>query len=297
MLSILIPTYNYQVSELITALHKALEAITFNYEILCLEDGSQIYVEENKATCDSYDHVIHMVSEQNKGRIASRKHLAQNAKYNWLLFLDADVAIENPNFIKVYSDYFNEQFEVVYGGCSYAKEQPNASQLLRWTYGRAKEDVKAHTRNKTPYKSIVSANFLIKKDSFQHIISKIKDEGYGYDVFVGALMKKDETKVYHIDNAVVHVGLDENSVYLSKVENAVETNYKLVQEHKINSTDNSLLETFKRIKRLGLVRMVYGIFNLFRGSMRKQLLGNRPNITLLQFYKLGYLCALSLNKT
>ncbi|WP_157957311.1 glycosyltransferase family 2 protein [Winogradskyella tangerina] len=296
MLSILIPTYNYPISALVASLHRVLDNFDLAYEIQCLEDGSQLYVEENKAACDSYDHTLHIISEENKGRINSRKRLAQNAKYDWLLFLDADVEISNDDFIKTYSDYFDKSKEAIYGGCSYASEQPETSQLLRWKYGKAYEEVNSSVRNKTPYKSIVSANFLIKKHTFQHIISEIKNEGYGYDVFIGALMKEHKTKVHHIDNPVLHTGLDENSEYLAKVEKSVETNYRLLNEQKINTTQNSLLKLFKSLKRLGMVRIVSGMFNTFRQPIKRHLLGNSPNVKLLQFYKLGYLCAISLDK-
>ncbi|WP_422107705.1 glycosyltransferase family 2 protein [Winogradskyella sp.] len=296
MLSILIPTYNYDISDLIISLNKIALRLDFDYEILCLEDGSTMYLEENKAICDTYHNTFYIVSNKNKGRITSRRLLTEKAKYDWLLFLDADVELTNDNFIIAYSKFFSKGFDAVYGGCSYELREPNASKVLRWKYGKAYEEIESNIRNKTPYKHIVSVNFLIKKDVFQNLISKIDSDGYGYDLFLGVLMKLDKTKVYHIDNPVIHKGLEESSVFLNKVERAVETNYRLLSEKRISTTENSLLETYKSIKKFGLSKIIYLIYKWFKTPIKRQLLSSSPNIKLLQFYKLGYLCALSLKK-
>ncbi|WP_369997947.1 glycosyltransferase family 2 protein [Winogradskyella sp.] len=294
MLSILIPTYNYPISNLLKSLDKV--TIGFDYEILCCEDGSKLYIDENKTVCHSTKNTTYLYSKENKGRITSRKFLAEKAKYDWLLFLDADVAITNDNFINdYYSKYFTGEYDAIYGGCSYDLNRPDDSQVLRWKYGKTYEEVEAKTRNKSPYKFIVSANFLIKKETFFNLISKINGDGYGYDLLLGALMKSDNTKVFHVDNPVIHKGLDKNSVFIDKVEKAVETNYKLFNDNKINSTENSLLETFKTIKKIGLIRPISSIYKLSRSRILKQLMSNNPNMKILQFYKLGYLCHLSAN--
>ncbi|WP_299364571.1 glycosyltransferase family A protein [Winogradskyella sp.] len=296
MFSILIPIYNYPISNLIVSLNKVATGLDLDYEILCLEDGSTSYLEENKATCDLYNSTTHHISIKNKGRITSRKYLAQNAKYNWLLFLDADVEIIDKNFIKNYSNYFAHSFDALYGGCSYDSTMPDSSKILRWTYGKTYEDVEAKIRNKNPYKFIVSANFLIRKKTFQDLMSKINNDGYGYDIFIGAKMMLEKTEVFHIDNPVIHKGLDDSSVFLSKVELAVETLFHYYVANKNTNSQNSLLEVFKTINRIGLKGLVNFIFKRSKNAVQRQLLGNKPNMKLLQFYKLGYLCTLSDNK-
>lgn len=293
MLSILIPTYNYPISQLITSLNKVINLIDFDCEILCLEDGSTIHVDDNKKTCNNYKSTFHFISEKNKGSIASRKYLCKKAKYNWLLFLDADVELTSDGFITTYSEYFNDGYDAIYGGCSYQDQKPKDSGILRWTYGKTFEEVKSSIRNKTPYKFLVSANFLIKKSVFISLTSNIADEGYGYDLFLAAKMKTQNIKVLHIDNPVIHKGLDNNHTYLKKIKQAVETSYKLLIEKKIDYSENSLLKTYITFKKFYLTKLIYSIYNWFKAPIEKQLISNKPNMKLLQFYKLGYLCALS----
>lgn len=293
MLSILIPIYNYPITTLLKGLSQSIEQIDFDVEILCLEDGSTQFVDSNKSICSYTKHTSHVISQKNKGRITSRKHLAAQAKYNWLLFLDADVELKDNQFLNNYLGYFNSEFEAIYGGCTYDCKKPSDSKLLRWKYGKTYEDIDAALRNKSPYKYIVSANFLIKKTLIKKLFSSIEDEGYGYDILLGALMKSNNTKVLHINNPVIHKGLDNNKEFFSKVRKAVETSFKLHRDARLQISSSSLIKTFILLKKLGLVRLVSLIFKITKSKLTENLLGVNPNIKLLQFYKLGYLCAIS----
>lgn len=296
MISVLIPIYNCSIKTLILSLEQATRDISFDYEVICLEDGSELFVEENKSICHLYNNISHITFNENKGRISSRKFLAQKAKYEWLLFLDADVELRNDSFIIEYSRYFNDNYDAIYGGYSYKSTHPNNKYILRWTYGKSYEAINSATRNKTPYKVVISGNFIIKKEPFLKINSKINKDGYGYDNIFGALMKRDKIKVYHIENPVYHNGLDENSVFLKKIESAIQTTFNYYIHNKSISTDNRLLEFYKKIKSFGLKGVVSFTYRVFKDLIKKQLLGNKPNMKLLQFYKLGYLCTLSPKK-
>lgn len=296
MLSVLIPTYNHLVSNLLVALDKMLCTEDFEYEILCLEDGSNLYVEENEATCKTINKATHYISKKNKGRITSRLFLAQHAKYDLLLFLDADVETISELFIKSYSQYFKQEYKAIYGGYTYSHNPPESDYILRWKYGKKYEAINASIRNKMPYKVVISGNFMIDKQIFLDINSQINSDGYGYDNVFGAVMKVKHIKVLHIDNNVLHLGLDKNPIFLRKTENAVTTLHSLYLKNKKKATENSLLELYKRLKGFGLDKLITILYKSLKNSIRKHLLGKSPNMLLFQFYKLGYLCSLSTNK-
>jgi hypothetical protein len=85
-------------------------------------------------------------------------------------------------------------------------------------------------------------------------------------------------------------------VFLTKVEKAVETVFEINQKHSAIITENTLLEFYKRLKSLGLSKPIEFIFNLSKTKIRQHLLSSNPNLTLLQFYKLGYLCSITSSK-
>lgn len=296
MLSILIPVYNYSINSLLTSLNKAVESLDCTYEILCLEDGSKSYLDDNKVACISTKNTAHIISDENIGSVASRKLLAQKAKYDWLLFLDADVKLIDNSLIHNYLNCFKSTYDAIYGGCSYDSVRPNDENILRWKYGSVYEQVNAKSRNKNPFKHLVSANFFIKKSIFLEVSSEIKSKSYGNDLLFASIMKSNNVKVLHIDNFVIHQGLDSNEKFLQKVKQAVYNLYKHYQSNTIEPYENSLLKTFKKAEKLYLNRLIALLFHLTESPIKKHLLGSNPSIKLLQFYKLGYLCSLSLKK-
>ncbi len=267
-----------------------------HYEIICFEDGSSQYLDANAAATQSIVNAKHMVASKNKGRISTRQLLAASASYDWLLFLDADVIPKEHNFLKNYLHYVNSTYDAIYGGYAYALEQPESQFNLRYQYGKTYEQVNATTRNKTPYKIVISGNFLMRKSVFLDINSKIENDGYGYDNYFGALMKSHNINVFHIDNHVIHNGLDTNEVFLSKVEKAVETLIEIHKNNETSVTENSLLELYKILNRIGLSLVTALLFRSSKSWIKKQLLSGNPNLKLLQFYKLGYLCVLTTGK-
>ncbi|AXP81730.1 Glycosyl transferase family 2 [Mariniflexile rhizosphaerae] len=289
MLSILIPTFNYDIVPLVKEIHNQCVENSIEFEILAYDDASEFYTSENKII-SHLSNTTYEISQTNLGRIAARQQLANTAKYDWLLFLDADVLPKSEQFIQNYLNTLKTNVDAIYGGFAYHEEPPKSNHTLRWKYGKTKEQVSSLIRNKTPYKIVISANFLIKKTVFLSINSQIESKDYGYDNYFGALLKARNTKVFHIDNEVFHLGIEDNSTYLKKIKQAVETLHHLYITSKITSCENDLLELFKTFKKNKL-HIVFGLFfKWFQTSFEKQLTGKNPSITLLQLYKLSYIC-------
>ena len=104
MLSILIPTYNYNTLLLVKTLQQQAIESKVVFEILALDDAStdkQCSVENKKI--NALDHCSFLENEKNIGRTATRNILAKKAKYDWLLFLDADVIPLNHDYIETYA--------------------------------------------------------------------------------------------------------------------------------------------------------------------------------------------------
>ncbi len=294
MLSVLIPVYNYSCKVLVEELHKQLTASAIAFEIKCLDDASEFFTSENK-TVSNLTYTTYEISNINQGRIATRQQLANAAMYDWLLFIDADVLLKSNRFIINYLKVLTETVDAVYGGFDYKDEKPGNNRTLRWKYGKTKEKAAAIKRNASPYKIVISANFLIKKAVFLNLNTKVDSKGYGYDNYFGALLKAQNNKVLHIDNEVFHLGIEDNNIYLKKTKQAVETLHHLHKTSKINVSENSLLELFKTLKSYKLHIILSVFYKWFHKVTEKQLTGKNPSITLLQLYKLGYICYLDRN--
>lgn len=292
MLSILIPTYNYNVISLVQELYDQAVLLNINFEIIVLDDGSTKFVEEN-SKINSLDNCFFKVNSENFGRSKTRNLLAKNATYNWLLFLDADTFPKNNQFLANYFHHIDDNFDAINGGIVYQEESPEKNQLLRWKYGIEREALSAEKRNDNPYLSFLTLNFLIHKDvfkavSFNEEIPNLRHE----DTLFSYELKKKNIQINHIDNPIIHNGLDTSELFLKKSREAVENLYFLYKNELISSDYVKLLKVSERIKSIGIKWFFKGIYKVFQKPLEKNLLSKNPFIYLFDFYRLCYLSSL-----
>ena len=287
MLSVLIPTYNYDISKLVAAIHAQLTNCAIAFEIIILEDGSTLKLNSSH----NLDYTKVIKNTQNIGRVKARQDLALKAKYDWLLFLDADVFPKSKQLIYNYIEAMSLDYEAFFGGFAYHDDKPEKAFVLRWKYGKTKEQIPASVRNLSPYKVIISANYLIKKNVFNTINQKIEDnKGYGFDNYFGALLQDNKTKVYHLDNEVYHLGIEKSELYLKKKEQAALTLIHFYKTEGFNNHSNDLLQLFSKLNRIKLVWLFSFFYTLFKTIMKNNLLSKSPIIQVLQLYRISYMC-------
>ncbi len=194
---------------------------------------------------------------ENIGRSKIRNRLADDAKYNTLLFLDCDSACENNQFLSLYSPYFGSE-SVCCGGRSYAKTSPdNKAQLLHWKYGKNREVLSAMQRQELPYAGFQTNNFLISKSVFQGIRLNEQLVGYGHeDTLFGIALKNSSTTIHHIDNPLVHIGLEEASIILEKSREGIKNLAYLIRNKLINS-EIKLYKAYRFLEMLKLDSIVH----------------------------------------
>ncbi len=216
MLSILIPSYNYNVYPLVLELHKQCLECNIDFEIIVFDDASKLFLNENY-NINSLENSFFEVLEKNIGRSAIRNLLAKKAKHKSLLFLDADTIPIQNDFIKNYIEQIDAAEKIVYGGIKYRKEKPKKSQVLRWKYGNSREALSVEKRKANPYISLLSLNFLIQKSIFEKVyfnetIPNLRHE----DTLFSYNLKQQKIKILHIENPVFHLGLDDFEFAIKK---------------------------------------------------------------------------------
>jgi len=290
MLSILIPVYNFNVVTLVNTIHEQARLCNIDFEIICLDDHSNEDISKANSVINALNNTSYVINTENQGRNKTRLLLCEKATYDWLLFLDADVIPKNNNHISNYLTLLDSDYDAVYGGFAYYDKPPKKPYKLRWQYGRHREEVKADQRNKKPYKVIISANFIIKKAVFKTINEQIVGNYYGEDNQLGALLKSNAVKVFHIDNEVYHLGIEPSDMYLKKKEQAALTLLHLYNSNSSIDHDNDLLALFETIKRYRFAGIFAFSHKIFKGLLRKNLIGNHPSISALQWYRIGFMC-------
>ena len=295
MLSILIPTYNYNVIPLVLELHKQCLECEINFEILVFDDGSKLFTIENQKI-NSLENCRFEILENNIGRSAIRNLLAKKAKFSSLLFLDADTIPINNHFIKNYIAQINDDEKVVYGGIKYQKEKPKKSGVLRWKYGISREALSVEKRQENPYLSLLTLNFLTHKSvfdkvSFNETIPNLRHE----DTLFSYNLKQQKIKVIHIENPVFHLGLDEFEVAIKK-ENESILGLKYLIDHQLLPTDYVRLSAVAaKIDKLKLNFAFVLFYKMTRFLFLKNLASSNPSLFIFDLYRLGHLCKLNSN--
>lgn len=286
MLSILIPTYNYNVYNLVKELHSQMDGILLPLEIIVLDDCSNTFKAENECI-NSLTNVRYIFSEENVGRTANRAKLTELSNYDWLLFLDSDVMPKDANFLGTYISYIQKTTnDAVFGGIVYQEERPRKEQLLRWHYGREREAKPVYIRQKTPY-FVISQNLLIKKNTFQ-AVNTIKENYYGLDNIFSNQLKKQKVKVGHIDNPVVHLGLENNDTFVSKALKAVKTTVLFEERELMDRAERPLQKSYLKLKRLRLTKLFSFLVSKFKGKMERNFVSEKPNLFWFDLYRLAY---------
>lgn len=296
MLSILIPIYNYNIISLVEVVHAQITKLNIPFEISCYDDGStnQSIISANK-TVDNLAHTSYHILTENIGRSAVRNLLAKNSKFEWLLFLDADVFPKDPDFISKYLNAISETSQVIYGGILYREEKPNQSNLLRWVYGNEREALSATERNKNKYLSFLTLNFLIKKSvfysvSFNEDIPNLRHE----DTLFSYKLKLKNINVEHIENPTYHLGLEESNHFFNKSIASVDAIYLFLTQELIPNDYTKITRVFFKVKKFGGHYLLAFIYKLFKDSFKRNLLSKKPSLFIFDLCRLSYLSTLFL---
>ena len=284
MLSILIPVFNYDCSDLILALADQASELKMPFEILVYDDCST-QEQALRPSVLSIAQVKYRKMNANLGRSKIRNLLAQEALYNNLLFLDCDSLPADKNFIKHYLTAI-ETADCVCGGTVYPPRNAiSEGQILHWTYG-TKREMKAGRKSDSVF---MANNFLIRKEIFLNIGFDASIVGYGHeDTLFGIMLSQFGYRITQIDNPVVHLGLHDTSSFLANTKNAA-VNLRLLydnQQYRQSLSTIKLVKTFKILRKLRLDFALRAIRRPLMPILARQLGSSKPSMLVLDIYKL-----------
>lgn len=295
MYSVLIPTYNTDVTKLVKELHRQALELMLDFEIIVMEDGSNSFLEINNqiSTLSSCRYIR---LESNIGRSAARNRLADEARFDYLIFMDCDAKVQHDDYLQRYSNFFGEENVVVIGGTAYDSEVNDRRYSLRLSYGRKREANMLYHNRHSSYANFATFNFLISKSVFQLIRFDEGIAGYGHeDTLFGHALHAAGYTFFRIDNTLIHDGLDDNETFLRKTEESVLNLYRLYasENYPFLANDSQLLHTFVKLSEKKLDKIIGRAGLLLRPFLRWQLCSKTPSLRLYDLYKLTYLCKIA----
>jgi glycosyltransferase involved in cell wall biosynthesis len=294
-ISLLIPVFDYDIIALVHIMKDAMSKVPEFYEILIGDDGSSAEYRKKYSSLEA-ENVKVISSKKNIGRAAIRNRLALEAKGDFLIFIDADVML--PGTAEAYMlkwlPFLNNS-RVICGGTLYHDSAPgDPDKLLRWKYGKWREQKSAAERNKHPHAGFSTFNVLIEKSVFSIIRFNEELKQYGHeDTLLGYQLKKAGINILHIDNGLMHEGLESNRDFLNKTKLGIENLSKLfdkVTDKKSFSETVLMLNIYNKLRLLGLTRVLAAIFIRYRDQMEIRLDSSNISLLLFAFYKMSMFC-------
>ena len=286
-LSILIPTYRYDCSQLVLDLHRLAEKEQLECEILVCDDASgDEMLAEKLIALEQHPSVRVFLQKKNLGRARVRNFLASQAAGRFVLFIDSDAAVPSSFSLRRYVEAA-AQAPVVCGGLRHPEVNPCPEASLRYRYERNADPQRAAVlRNAAPYARISTFSLLADREVFLSVQFDPSCTEYGHeDTLFGAELQRRNIPILHIDNALIHMGLEPNDVFLKKTETALGALRRLEPQLRGHSP---LLAMADRLRKWHLTWAVRCVYKMFRPLLRRNLLGSRPSLLLFKFYKLGF---------
>lgn len=291
MLSILIPVYNFPCFDLVRELVAQASATQVPFEILCIDDASSLYKEENRAIRD-LPHTVYEELTGNIGRSRIRNLLVSKAQYETLLFLDCDSKIVTNNYIQKYLEEFRRN-GIVSGGTLYGPAPTHPDYVLHWTFGSRREPKPDGNQKKT----FTSNNFIIQKTIIEQYPFNEQVVRYGHeDSLFQMELEKHGLSIRFIRNPVLHAGLETNQRFIEKTQESIRNLYELYASGVFNDLDTGkirLLTTWLRLKKWKIDRLFYHLFPVIDRLNRKTNAGGRPHLWVFDLYKLTFLARIS----
>ncbi len=276
MLSILIPTYNYDCSSLVYDLNTLCVRAGIEYEIVVGNDGSTTNMQNLKNLSQTLENFKFLDYKENRGRSIIRNTLAKEAKYDKLLFIDSDMKVYKSDFIQ---QYVKENSPIVAGGIK-VLEDKNPTYILHKKYEKNRSTNIATTQN-----------LLVRKDVFDEIrfIENVKKYGYEDIIFSHRLDKMYGIKFIY--NPLIHNGPIPTDIFIKRLDESTEVLIDLYRNPKYKKDiieSSKLLRAYLKIKKVKGFYLL--LFKMTKKILVQQLKSKNPSMFVMDVYKLGLLC-------
>jgi glycosyltransferase involved in cell wall biosynthesis len=300
MLSICIPIYNHYMDNLVGTLSQQASDLDEDVELLLIDDCSDNVFQKKNRELAKLKPVRYEELQTNIGRSKIRNLLSRKAKHLHLLFLDCDSEVPDSDYLKRYIRCIKDDAAeaIVYGGRTYLDAPESNEYRLHWLFGSNREVKTAALRNMKPWQSFMSNNFLIHKKTLSSIPFNEQLSGYGHeDTLLGYELKIRGIPIRHIDNPLLHVGLETAEEFLAKTNQGLQN---LLRINEILNYDPEFIKTVRvlrlshRMESLKLLKPFAAVFSAVEKGIAHRLLGKSPKLRMLDFYKLGKICQYSL---
>jgi glycosyltransferase involved in cell wall biosynthesis len=230
-LSVLIPFFRDDPSRLIAALDRPGATV----EIVTLDDGSgddALAARVAAAVRGLTAAARYVRLAANEGRAAGRNRLAAEARGRHLLFLDADMLPDSPEFLARWLALIDQQDPpVAFGGFSLDQAPRTRASAVHRALSLRSDCLPVEARRRSPEKYVFTSNLLIRRDIFDDEPFDAGFVGWGWEDVEWAMRVSRRHPISHIDNPATHLGLAPAAAMAAKFEQSAANFARVVAAH------------------------------------------------------------------
>lgn len=290
MLSILIPTYNFPCYPLVEHLYEQAQRLSaegdFSFEILVSDDASdQLQVLKENSRINSLKNCRLILHESNQGRAMNCNELFALSSYPYLLIVDDDAEVCREDFLRTYWEHRNEG-DVICGGLLNPEGEVPEGCELRYVYEHgADERRKLAFRRQYPEEYLSTFNIFMRRGVFEAVQFDERCTEYGYeDALWGLEIFRRGFSIFHIDNPLIHTGIDTNESFLKKTQASLRV---LARLDGVMQERSGVARLAGRLKKWRILPVARWALKGLLPALERHLLGRKPRLWLFNLYKLG----------
>jgi glycosyltransferase involved in cell wall biosynthesis len=297
-LSVCIPVYNSDVRTLVATLCAQIDQLgTSQIDIFLIDDASEApFVRLNQ----SQNSLVHYIGlKENIGRSKIRNAFLQHTTAQFLLFIDGDSSIRDPQFLAKYVQFLEaKDVDVLVGASVYDAQQPEPRFRLRWRYSTQRESLSYERRMQSREAGFKTNNFIVRRSILEHFPFEERLTGYGHeDTLFGLQLVAHKIPIQHLANPVWNLKLDTNEEFLAKTESALRNLLWLQKNAALCGiqVSNRLLQYHQSIEKSRLLYLLVKLLNKGLFIYKALLKSGRAPLFVFDLYRLLRLQELAKN--
>jgi len=251
-LSVLIPYYKDNPTAL---LHALLSQTTeqSNVEVLIYDDGTgdaDLNAKVCAAVKSAHSSVHLMIAHENKGRSAARNALQENAKADWVLFLDADMRPVSHRFLSDYVELIDaEMADVIFGGFTVPEKADSADQELHRALSEISDCLSLAARQAAGPQFVASSNLAVRKAVLDAEGFDDGFIGWGWEDSEWAARVAKRFELIHADIPALHLGLESTETLLRRFKTSGHNYVRFTEKHPDIAKTLSLFKISQKLRK------------------------------------------------
>jgi glycosyltransferase involved in cell wall biosynthesis len=251
-LSVLIPYYNDDPTGLLQAL-LSQTANQNGVEILIYDDGTgnaELSAKVCAAVKSAQSSVHLMIAHENKGRSFARNTLQENARAEWVLFLDADMRPVSDRFLSDYVQLIDAKAgDIIFGGFTVPEKAESADQELHRALSEVSDCLSLAARQAAGPQFVASSNLAVRKsvltaEGFDNGFS-----GWGWEDSEWAARVAKRFQLIHADIPALHLGLESTDTLLRRFRTSGHNYVRFTEKHPDIAKTLSLYKISQKLRK------------------------------------------------